>query len=102
MRLYHFTHFAALVGADGMSAIRANTVAGDNVNIYDYATPDSILKSGLRPRHDDDYDHLLLKPLPECVWLTNDPEMSNLYTNGNAPDKGEWRVGMAIPEATVA
>jgi hypothetical protein len=100
MRLYHFTHLAALVGVDGMSAIRDNTVAYDNIDIYDYASPTSILRSGLRPQSTDDYDHYLLKPLPECVWLTNDPEMSNLYTNGHAaPDRGKWRVAVVIPEA---
>jgi hypothetical protein len=98
MKLYHFTKLFALIGVDGVAAMRADHYEGGDGGKY--ATPDSILRSGIHPHPNTDFDSHLRKPLPECVWLTDDPEMPKLFTNRNTLDGGEWRIDLAIPECS--
>jgi hypothetical protein len=89
MRLYHFTNTLALVGfhnVDGMTM-------GD---LHDKASPNSIMKAGLRPYHNDSDPEYY----PECVWLTTNPEMSSRCLNGlGHSDHGRWRLTVVIPES---
>jgi hypothetical protein len=98
MRLYHFTNLAAMVGKGGMCVLQGSNDAGFN-NVAAIASPDSILKAGLRPHWKGHYDHLLPLPLPECVWLTTNPEMPNCLVNKETLDAGNWRATVVIPES---
>jgi hypothetical protein len=91
MKLYHFTRLAALVGAGGMDVIKRRV--GEEVDLFSVAAPGSILIAGLRPRKTDDYDGALRAPLPPCVWLTTDPDMSPDYCSS----WGDWRLSCVIP-----
>lgn len=99
MRLYHFTSLSALIGADILSTLQLNNKE-KSVNVAEIASPDSILKAGLRPHHNGKFDFFLMPTrLPECVWLTSNPEMDNRFVTRNTTDGGKWRVTVAIPES---
>jgi hypothetical protein len=95
MRLYHFTNLLPMIGmdADTWDALPSD----EEIDLCDIATPSSILNAGLRPCRNGDYDHLMPAPLPECVWLTSNPDMPSVFTSG--PRRGDWRVTVVIPES---
>jgi hypothetical protein len=99
MRLYHYTNLAGLIGADSLAVLQKQYADGVGPERFDaaaIASPSSILKAGLRPHSNGEYDHL---PLPACVWLTSSPQMSKDFITGNTLDRGDWRVTVAIPES---
>ena len=61
MILYHVTDGVALVGDGGSLAA---------------AKPGSILMDGILPAKSDDHD-VRSPPMPACVWLSSDPDMSD-------------------------
>ena len=99
MRLYYYTALAHLIGEDGLTELRKawDLGAPDAVNGAAFAAPGSILKAGLSPNQGGDYDQLLTEPMPPCVWLTTNPDMSAVFLNGEYLDHGNWRVTVVIP-----
>jgi hypothetical protein len=91
MILYHFTALAHLIGEEGLVKARAAS-SSEGIDCGAFAAAGSILKSGLMPHQCGDYDRLLGEPMPACVWLTTNPDMSALFLNGNYLDHGNWRV----------
>jgi hypothetical protein len=96
MILYHFTALAHLIGEEGLVKARAAS-SSEGIDCGAFAAAGSILKSGLMPHQCGDYDRLLGEPMPACVWLTTNPDMSALFLNGNYLDHGNWRVTVVIP-----
>ncbi len=95
MILYHYTALSHLLGEDVVSALRKGEIGWPIDD--DMAAPGSILKAGLSPNQCGDYDSLLAEPMPACVWLTTNPDMSAVFLNGNYLDHGNWRVTVVIP-----
>ena len=104
MKLYHFTGIKALIGLDGVAAMgealgEARKGMNESFNLEDFATPSSILRSGLKRGknevgvHGKDYDWMLCKPLPECVWLTSEPNLPPFFSTYH-----DWCVSVVIPE----
>lgn len=91
MKLFHFTGLRRLLGDEGFDAWSAALDEGDVPSALPYATPDSILKRGLQPARAEDFDGALRTPLPPCVWLTDDPEMSQDYCTWHG-----WRITLVI------
>lgn len=92
MKLYHFTTLAALVGDSGMDVVKRRV--GESVDLISIAAPGSIPATGLLPRKTEDpFDGALRRPLPPCVWLTADPDMSLDYCNS----WGDFRLSVLIP-----
>lgn len=88
MQLYHFTNLELLLGADGVAALQ-NCAEGGSVN----AAPGSILVEGLLPRREEGgYDHMLRAPLPPCVWLTENPQLTERYNNHFG-----FRIALTLP-----
>jgi hypothetical protein len=92
--LYHFTGIKALVGPDGVTALKPQCNGLYTLeDIRDHAAEGSILRAGLRPGCNNvvdptwcyDFDHLLRKPLAECVWLTENADMPR---GCSRPNKG--------------
>ena len=75
MILYHFTGLRELIGDEGLAVIRPGIV-----NLATIAAPGSIVAAGLKPFRSTDYDRFLNSPLPPCVWLTNDPDMTTIFS----------------------
>jgi hypothetical protein len=92
MKLFHFTGLHALVGADGVAALRAHVSEyGKSVNLHQFAASGSILTHGVQPHKDASYDDGLRSPLSPCVWLTDDPNLPLAYR------REEWRISVIIP-----
>jgi hypothetical protein len=89
--LYHFTGLTALVGVDGIAAMKSHD---GNCDASDFAAPGSILADGIRPTKTTDYDPMLRSPLPPCVWLTDNPEMPD-----GASSLSGFRISVGIPSA---
>ena len=58
------------------------------------ATPGSILVAGILPAKSDDYDGALRSPLPPCVWLSSDSDMSDDFCTRHG-----FRISVVIPTA---
>jgi hypothetical protein len=97
MILYHYTALVHLLGEAGLNELRKTEIGDEGFEGSDFATPDSILKGGIRPHNSGDYDALLGEPMRDCVWLTTNPDMSAVFLNSNYMDHGEWRVTVVIP-----
>jgi hypothetical protein len=89
MLLYHVTNLSALIGDNAALVCQAS---GEEKADLSLAEPGSIFSSGLRPAKTDDYDHVLRAPLPPCVWLSSDPEMS-----GDFSTRQGVRLSVVIP-----
>ena len=78
MIFYHFTDLEALIGPEGREALsKAKKDRSDDVDVAGFATPGSILADGIKPslgQDDDNFVHLLRRPLPPVVWLTINPD----------------------------
>ena len=78
MIFYHFTDLEALIGLEGREALsKAEKDRSDDVDVAGFAAPGSILADGIKPslgQDDDNFVHLLRRPLPPVVWLTINPD----------------------------
>ncbi len=90
MRLYHFTSAQALFGKDALDKLKARI--GETVEPLELAAAGSILAAGIKPATTDGYNGILCRPLPSCVWLTADPDMSADFCNTG----GGWRVEVEV------
>ena len=91
MKLFHFTGLRRLLG-DGFEAWKTAFDEGKaSPSAIPYATPDSILVGGLKPFRTDDLYGALRMPLPACVWLTDDPAMSQDYCAWHG-----WRLTVVV------
>jgi hypothetical protein len=97
MILYHFTALAHLIGEAGLRELHKTDIGDDGFDGAAFATPDSILKAGLRPHNNGEYDLLLGEQMQPHVWLTTNPCMSNDFLSDHYLDRGKWRVAVAIP-----
>jgi hypothetical protein len=78
MIFYHFTDLEALIGPEGREALsNAGKDKSEDVDVTDFAAPGSIIADGIKPslgQDDDNFAHLLRRPLPPVVWLTINPD----------------------------
>lgn len=84
--LYHFTGLRQVLGEDGFDRVRAVCA----VDVMPFATPGSILASGLKPHLGADEAAIgICRP---CVWLTSDPDMPRGFNRWTG-----CRVSVEIP-----
>jgi hypothetical protein len=96
MKLYHFTSLGGILGAAALADVQrlwADSAAPDEVRAR--PGPDSILRAGLKPNKNGEYDHI---GMPPSVWFTTNPDMTNEFITGNTLDRGAYRITVAIPQ----
>jgi hypothetical protein len=81
---------AGVIGDDALDKIKAR--AGETVDLFELAAAGSIVAAGIKPAIEDGYNGCLRRPLPSCVWLTADRDMSADFCHTN----GKWRVEVEV------